>query len=270
MPKPKKGESEQDFISRCMAYDDMQKYDQKQRAAICYSYWRESKKENIMKPVSPRLKHFAQEIGKEITEDLKSKWQEAIKLAEEDYGVEIDQFDKEQWTYVKEAVKNMYGLKEKVSIQDFLDSDKPAKEFIHETVTSGDFASLWKGHIKPDTRSNEEVDIGDEIDKEVDKQLTQEAKKDGTEPDGTGPHGRGEGPGKGKADESGMKKDDDDEEKDDKKEESRNYIVESVLEVENGIAVQLVFENSSEKWIKFSNVKEAQNAGYGVTEDMIE
>lgn len=39
MPKPKKGESKDEFISRCMGYDDMQKYDQKQRAAICYSYW---------------------------------------------------------------------------------------------------------------------------------------------------------------------------------------------------------------------------------------
>ncbi len=41
MPKPKSGESKDEFISRCMGYDDMQKYDQDQRAAICYSYWEE-------------------------------------------------------------------------------------------------------------------------------------------------------------------------------------------------------------------------------------
>lgn len=46
MPKPQKGESKKDFISRCMGYDDMQKYDQKQRAAICYSYW-ENKSEQV-------------------------------------------------------------------------------------------------------------------------------------------------------------------------------------------------------------------------------
>lgn len=46
MPKPKKGETEKEFISRCMGYDDMQKYDQKQRAAICFSYW-ERKDETI-------------------------------------------------------------------------------------------------------------------------------------------------------------------------------------------------------------------------------
>jgi hypothetical protein len=46
MPKPNKGESKKEFISRCMGYEDMQKYDNKQRAAICYSYW-ENKSEQI-------------------------------------------------------------------------------------------------------------------------------------------------------------------------------------------------------------------------------
>lgn len=44
MPKPKSGESESAFVSRCMAHSDMQKYDQDQRAAICYSKYREAKK----------------------------------------------------------------------------------------------------------------------------------------------------------------------------------------------------------------------------------
>jgi hypothetical protein len=43
LPTPREGESEQQFISRCMAYPDMQKYPQEQRAAICYSYWRGEK-----------------------------------------------------------------------------------------------------------------------------------------------------------------------------------------------------------------------------------
>jgi hypothetical protein len=41
MPTPNSGESEQDFVARCMKYSDMQKYDPKQRAAICYSKFRE-------------------------------------------------------------------------------------------------------------------------------------------------------------------------------------------------------------------------------------
>ena len=40
MPTPSKGESEQDFMQRCMAYGDMQKYKPDQRAAICHSKFR--------------------------------------------------------------------------------------------------------------------------------------------------------------------------------------------------------------------------------------
>jgi len=40
MPTPKSGEKEQEFVSRCMGDSDMQKYDQDQRAAICFSKFR--------------------------------------------------------------------------------------------------------------------------------------------------------------------------------------------------------------------------------------
>jgi len=41
VPTPDAGESEDDFISRCMADPAMGEYDQDQRAAVCYSTWRE-------------------------------------------------------------------------------------------------------------------------------------------------------------------------------------------------------------------------------------
>lgn len=46
IPKPKKDEKEQDFISRCMGDDVMNKEypDQKQRAAVCYTTWRNKDK----------------------------------------------------------------------------------------------------------------------------------------------------------------------------------------------------------------------------------
>jgi hypothetical protein len=37
MPEPNEGETEEQFMQRCMAYPDMQKYDSEQRAAICHS-----------------------------------------------------------------------------------------------------------------------------------------------------------------------------------------------------------------------------------------
>lgn len=49
MPKPKKGESKQEFISRCIARltkDERVKFPtREQRAAICYSEWGETPKE---------------------------------------------------------------------------------------------------------------------------------------------------------------------------------------------------------------------------------
>lgn len=46
MPKPRKGEKKQDFISRCMGDDESKKTfpNQKQRAAFCYSQWKRKKK----------------------------------------------------------------------------------------------------------------------------------------------------------------------------------------------------------------------------------
>ena len=42
LPKPKKGESQSQFVSRCMGNETMKKEypDQKQRAAICYTQWK--------------------------------------------------------------------------------------------------------------------------------------------------------------------------------------------------------------------------------------
>ena len=40
---PKKGEREEDFISRCIGEEISGGYEQSQAAAICYSYWRKDK-----------------------------------------------------------------------------------------------------------------------------------------------------------------------------------------------------------------------------------
>lgn len=43
MPNPKKNETKKEFISRCMAYPDLQSKSFEQRYAICQSRW-ESKR----------------------------------------------------------------------------------------------------------------------------------------------------------------------------------------------------------------------------------
>jgi len=51
IPKPKKSEKEQEFISRCMGSDLMRdEYpDQKQRSAICYDQWRTKEVNKVIK-----------------------------------------------------------------------------------------------------------------------------------------------------------------------------------------------------------------------------
>jgi hypothetical protein len=49
---PKKGEREQDFISRCIGEEVSAGYSQEQSAAICYSYWRKDKMSKIVDPTA--------------------------------------------------------------------------------------------------------------------------------------------------------------------------------------------------------------------------
>jgi len=50
MPTPKAGESQKDFVSRCIpiVMDEGTAKDNKQAAAICYSMWRRRNKSNML------------------------------------------------------------------------------------------------------------------------------------------------------------------------------------------------------------------------------
>lgn len=63
IPKPKSGESEQEFVSRCISeiYDE---YGQKQAAAICYNTYRETKKERIIKDIVKKTIELLKTGGK--------------------------------------------------------------------------------------------------------------------------------------------------------------------------------------------------------------
>jgi len=68
IPTPKKGEEQQDFVSRCMGNAVMVKeYDQKQRAAICYSQF---KKRKEAKGSAPYWFEVEEEV---VTEALREK-----------------------------------------------------------------------------------------------------------------------------------------------------------------------------------------------------
>lgn len=59
MPTPNKGETEKEFIGRCIPYMMNENPDMKQdqAVAICYSYWEKEKKtEGIVKKIGNLLK----------------------------------------------------------------------------------------------------------------------------------------------------------------------------------------------------------------------
>ncbi len=77
IPKPRKGESQNNFISRCAGNDTMvEEYpDQKQRVGICFSTWRRRNlsetDEHINKIVSEGVKRVDESHGIKVTFDGK-------------------------------------------------------------------------------------------------------------------------------------------------------------------------------------------------------
>ena len=51
----KKGEREEDFISRCIGEEISSGYEQEQAAAICYSYWRKDKMSKLTDSTSKMI-----------------------------------------------------------------------------------------------------------------------------------------------------------------------------------------------------------------------
>ena len=175
--------------------------------------------------MSPFIKKLMKETGKDESE-IKELWKKSKDITSDTFGLDESEFSNREYMYAKETVKSMLGYEDVITVADFIESDKSAKDFISskksstyntETVTSGDFSSLDKSVTK------KKKDDEEEDEKEI-----EEARKDGTPPDGTGPHGRGNGPGKGKADGSGMKNADteddseEDEEEDEKEKEEKS------------------------------------------------
>jgi len=74
LPKPKKGQKESEFISSCMGSEIMKSEypDQKQRAAVCYSQFRRSKKKKQSKGSSenPSWDEFEKENCLVLLDDV--------------------------------------------------------------------------------------------------------------------------------------------------------------------------------------------------------
>jgi hypothetical protein len=119
---------------------------------------------------------------------------------------------------VKERINNLFELGKLNAI---------GKLLISEFNLEGDLKERVSNLLEIE-RFNEAMEIIEKEGCKKKKKEVKEALKDGTKPDGTGPHGKGMGPGKGKKDGSGMSK----KNKKDKKyeEESTKDVLEAVDE----------------------------------------
>lgn len=63
IPKPRAGEKEQQFVSRCISaiYDE---YGKEQASAICYNTYREAKKERIIRSIIENTSKLLKKGGK--------------------------------------------------------------------------------------------------------------------------------------------------------------------------------------------------------------
>lgn len=69
IPKPKDGEDKEQFISRCMADEEMQEYEQDQRLAICYNSWKEGKEDKAMISPADKRKREVRAFAAEVRVD---------------------------------------------------------------------------------------------------------------------------------------------------------------------------------------------------------
>ena len=72
MPTPTKNEKKKDFLERCMAFPDMQKYPSGQRYAVCESKWTESRMSEL-KQANTKISFdydgtLSTDLGKKIAE----------------------------------------------------------------------------------------------------------------------------------------------------------------------------------------------------------
>lgn len=121
MPHPKKGESKKDFIGRCMSFPDMKKYDNDQRAAICYSYWNEKNEDVITEESKSQDQQqlfgmvYAYKKGDLKLDDLPKKSAEKIKKMADDISLK----DAKKFASTKHKGLPEH-VKESVSFKDFL------------------------------------------------------------------------------------------------------------------------------------------------------
>lgn len=87
--------------------------------------------------MSPFVKKLALELGKTENE-IQKVWEEAKEITSDTFGISSDSFTKREIEYTKEVVREKLGMNMAISVSDFVNSEKTAREFVESSVTVSD------------------------------------------------------------------------------------------------------------------------------------
>lgn len=118
-------------------------------------------------PQSPYVKNLMNLTGKNEKEVYRA-WKKSQELTSENFGMEIDDFERKQYEYAVETAKNLLGMKEDVTVRSFYESEKSAADYIEEVMTSGnigvdlDHATMRKKGAYKGNGDSTDVEMDDE------------------------------------------------------------------------------------------------------------
>ena len=109
------------------------------------------------------VRKISKETGKSVRE-IEKLWGRAREIASEEFGKNPDDFGAKEYAYMTGIVKNMLGLdEERINPANFLKSEKSAKEYIKETLSSGSFGSIGEpGGLYPPSNEFDPTEEDDE------------------------------------------------------------------------------------------------------------
>jgi len=187
-----------------------------------------------IKKISPYVQELVKLTGKKVSE-IEKLWDKAKKIAKDMYGIEEKDFKETHYRFMVDTVKNMLGFNENKSlVVEFINSEKSAKEFIQEAITTtSDFPQLWKSHIKSEEDEDDEINVGEEIDKIVKQTEIEDNYNDGSN----------------------------------KKivydiEQLKKFPIEEVYKIEEGITMEIKLPNGKRKYIKAESIEKAKEEGW--------
>ena len=106
---------------------------------------------------SPFVKKLSIELGKP-EEEINQIWVESKKLTAETFGITEEEFTQREILYTEEIVRDALGVHREITIADFINSEKSAREFIDEAVQSSDSFGIDKSVTKKKKNDEDEDD----------------------------------------------------------------------------------------------------------------